>query len=143
MKLVLKAYKEPQYVKRTKREQCNSIALVLFGYNHIQNDIYMDEGIIHRTVTLAVNYGLSDHDFFTLIGIFGPVIKQIKCFYLEISLQDAFRAIRKRNRHECEMDEFDDDELIQYLKAYEHYFRLVHNHFNHNIVTRNNYEIMR
>ena len=143
MNLILKNYNEPKYIRRTKEYQYNSIALIFFGYRNIRNDIYMDEGLIHRIVTMAVNYGVSDNDFLALLKIFESMINNARCFYLKISTESAFQAIRQRNRHKCEMDEFNDDQLMNYLKSYEHYFQVVHSYYGHNIVTRDNYEIMR
>lgn len=144
MHIIMKPYKnKPQYINRTKLYHYNSIVLVSFGYRHLRGNVYMDEGLIHRIISMAVNYGVSDQDLFALIDLFDSVMKKVKSFYLNVSLDDCLQAISFRNRHECEMDELNEDQLLAYLRAYEHCCRIICNKYQHVIITRNYYRDMR
>ena len=117
--------------------------LVSFGYRHLRGNVYMDEGLIHRIISMAVNYGVSDQDLFALIDLFDSVMKKVRSFYLNVSLDDCLQAISLRNRHECEMDELNEDQLLAYLRAYEHCCGIICNKYQHVIITRNYYRDMR
>lgn len=144
MNRIMKSYSnQPKYINRTKQYHYNGIVLVLFGYRNMKSKIYMDEGLIHRMISMAVNYGVSDQDVFALIDLFAPVLGMVRSFYLNVSLEDCLQAIALRNRHECEMDELDQDKLLAYLRDYEHYCKMICNQYQHVMITRNHYEDMR
>lgn len=144
IKYVMRPYRKKSiYISRHQRWHYNNIVMIAFGYRTIRKVVYMDEGLIHRIITMAVNFGLSDEDVFTLIDLFEPCMRNVRSFYLNISAEDCMRSILARDRHECEMDEFDEDILLKYLKSYEHYCLTICEKYHHMVVTRENYEVMR
>ena len=80
---------------------------------------FFDEGIIHCLSALGAEYGLS---FEVLKQIFDKIESYIKfndIYYLEISVENALKRIKIRNRHACYMDNLKDEDLIELLKNYE------------------------
>lgn len=142
MKKILSIYKDvkPSYTKTTLKHHMNNVVLVPFGYKRMHGDVYMDEGLMHRILTMAVNYKISDKDVLDLVKIFSDVMNKIDCRYLDVPVNECFESIRKRNRHECEMDEFDDRTLNSYLLDFEHYCQLVNKKYNHKRIIRNDNE---
>ena len=138
-KTVLK-YKDanPVYTHTTLRHHINNIVLVPFGYRTMRGDVYMDEGLIHRVVTMAVNYKFSDSDLLAVLNVFSDLICKIECEFLDVPVDLCFESIRNRNRHECEMDEFDDVILREYLSDFDHYCRLVCIEYGHESIYRDN-----
>ena len=137
------AKRKPQFIERSFEKHLNSIVLVAWGYVKSSKDIYMDEGLIHRIITLSVNYGLSDQELIRVVGVFKDVLQRASCFYLDVPAEECFEGIKKRNRHKCEMDELTDDQLKVFLNRYAHCCELVKNNYHHETVTRSNYDVMR
>lgn len=135
--------RRPLFYNRSFNQHLNNIVLVSWAYKHSSKPVYMDEGLVHRLIALAVNYDLSDDELIRLVDIFRGIIAKANCFYLDVSVQVCMDGIKKRNRHMCEMDDLSDEKLIDFLKRYEHFCITVRDHFNHPTVTRENYEIMR
>lgn len=78
--------------------------------------LLLDEGLLQRAVTIAINYGLSKSDFTKLIRILEKHIDST--VYLKITCDDAFSSIRHRNRHVCIMDDLSDEKLKKFLRKY-------------------------
>lgn len=140
MASLLKPYVKMKYINMPQKRILNNIALVAFGYKHIRSTIYMDEGLTHRIISMAVNYGLSDGDVFRCMDFYKSVMINVKCCYLEVPLDECVRSIEQRNRHECRMDELDEEVLRKYLADYEYYCKIVCKRYGHRIITRENYE---
>lgn len=132
-----------RYTNTLQNHHYNNIALVVFGYKNMKNSIYMDEGLIHRIITMAVNFGVSDEDTYALVDLFKSYLKNIRCLYLDVPIEECMKSIFLRDRHKCEMDEFDDETLLRYLKDYKHYCKAICDKYKHEIITRENYEIIR
>lgn len=139
MKILYKYKKNiPKYTCTSLEHHMNNIVLVVFGYDRMHGDIYMDEGLIHRILTMAVNYRILDNDVLELLNLFSNELSKVECAFLQVPISICFESIRKRNRHECEMDEFDDNTLCEYLRDFEHYCHLVCKEYDHRIVYRSN-----
>ena len=128
----------PLYIKRDVRYHINNLVMVAFGYKHSgKKMIFMDEGIIHRIVGLAVNYELTIEK---TIEKFKPYIDIATVVYLDVPEDECFKSIKNRNRHEYDMDELDDDALKNYLSSYRKYFEKICQQYRFMRITRNNYE---
>lgn len=144
MNTIMKSYSEKSiYINRPKKQYYNNIVMVAFGYKNMGNAVYMDEGLIHRIITMAVNFGLTEDDVLALIDLFEPCMRGVRSFYLDVPAEECLRSIMARDRHECEMDEFNKDTLKKYLRDYECYCLAICKSYQHKVITRENYEVMR
>lgn len=75
-----------------------------------------DEGQLQRIITLAVQYEVSLED---LMSVYLAEKHLEETRFLDISTDDAFCNIKARNRHDCEMDEINDDMLKNYLNDFD------------------------
>ena len=75
-----------------------------------------DEGQLQRIVTLAVQYEVEIED---LMSVYLAEHHPEETMFVEISTDDAFCNIKTRNRHDCKMDEMNDDMLKNYLNDFD------------------------
>lgn len=75
-----------------------------------------DEGLLQRIATLAVQYEVSIEE---LMKVYHTEKHLEDTRFLEISTNVAFGNIKSRNRHDCEMDEMNDDMLKNYLNDFD------------------------
>lgn len=129
----------PRYVKKSLSAHLDSIVMLAFGYRRLRGKTFLDEGIIHRTITLAINYNIGADRVPLILDVLRDSMKDVESYYLKASVDECFRSIRKRNRHICEMDELDDERLLEFLKQYESYCEAVREKCRSGIVTRENY----
>ena len=129
----------PVYIDRTVEYFDKNIVLLTFGYRHIKKDIFMAEGLVHRVVAMAVNFGWSTDTIDRLVTVLSDDIVNVKPFYLKVDMETCFNSIKKRNRHETQMDELDDDELTEFLHAYCSLFDYVTKRYGFEEITRENY----
>ena len=99
----------------------------------------MAEGLVHRVVAMAVNFGWSTNTIDRLVTVLSDDIVNVKPFYLKVDMETCFNSIKKRNRHETQMDELDDDELTEFLHAYCSLFDYVTKRYGFEEITRENY----
>lgn len=130
---------EPVYIDRTVEQFARNIVLLAFGYRHIKKDILMAEGLVHRVVSMAVNFGWNADVIDRLMMILSGDMKDVKPFYLKVDIETCFSSIKQRNRHETQMDELDDNELKEFLCAYHNLFNHITEHYHFTEITRDNY----
>lgn len=142
IKSVIKNIPEiPVYYNRRKSCYINNLVMVAFGYHWAgHRSIYMDEGIIHRLVSLAVNYALPIEQLMELMDIFQDYLNFAEVIYLNASIEECMDSIRKRNRHKVEMDELSDNDLRHLLSDYQKCFDAINKKYEYITVTRNDYE---
>lgn len=131
----------PIYINNPKSFYIDNLTVVAFGYKHSGNkDIYMDEGIIHRIVSFSVNYNVDLEVFDEIVKIFTPYLSNVKIVYLDVDIDECIDSIKKRNRHDCKMDEMSKDLLDEYLKKYRFYFDYIMSKYNFiSRITREDY----
>lgn len=128
----------PLYTSTSVVKHVDNIILVMFGYSHSAGrTLFLDEGIIHRIVTFAVNYNLESDTVLKILDIVIPYLSSINVFYLDCDVQDCLSSIKTRNRHFCEMDELNELELHNFLLSYKFYFELVQDKYHFPTITRN------
>lgn len=131
----------PLYIWKSKKYYINNLIMVAFGYKYAGNKrIFMDEGIIHRIVGFAVNYEMTMEKMFQLVNALNPYIVLATVVYLNVSPDECFKSIKSRDRHECDMDELDDESLKRYLICYAQYFEKINQKYNFIEITRDDYE---
>lgn len=128
------------YISSTVAHNINNIVMVAFGYKYLKGNLYMDEGIIHRIMTFAINYDINIEDTLRLVDVFSDCMCNVKSFYLKEPVALCFQSIKQRNRHESEMDEMEDEKLIIFLNEYEQYSEAIEKRYGHLIITRENFK---
>jgi hypothetical protein len=132
---------KPIYNNVTVSSCVNNIVMVLYGYTHLKSKKrFMDEGVIHRIISLSVNYNFHIKTVFEIIDYVTPFLGQIKEFYLYLNPEECYKSIKERDRHECNIDELDDESLRKYLDAYKYYCDAVCQKYRHSLVTREDYK---
>lgn len=131
----------PLYIKREVHTYIDNIIMVAFGYKwNRQHMIYMDEGIIHRIVSFAVNYNLTIEQVFLIINLFKKQLNRSFIVYLDVDINICLDGIQNRKRHICEMDELSKEKLECYLYSYKHYFDIINTKYNHIKINREHEE---
>lgn len=74
-----------------------------------------DEGLLQWVVFLNVQYGIDIKNILNQLKPFSP---NVKVQLIDISIEQAFENIKKRNRHICPMDEMADCTLVNYLEDF-------------------------
>lgn len=132
---------KPKYIFKSEKYFIDKIVLLAFAYKYYAgDDMFMDEGIIHRIVSFAVNFSLSQDVVCDMLLLVQPYLKDIKLVYLDVDAKTCFKSIKERNRHECEMDEFEDATLMEFLEEYKKCFDYVSNVCECTRITRDNYK---
>lgn len=135
---------KPKYLSQRKGHYIDILVMTAFGYKHLKSrNIYMDEGLIHRILGFVVNYDLSSKTLIDLMECLEPYINLSKAACLDTTVDDCFQSIRSRDRHECEMDEMDDETLKKYLSDFQDRIMTINQRYNYLQVTRDNYEGIR
>lgn len=75
-----------------------------------------DEGQLQRIVTMAVQFEVNLED---LMSVYLAEKHLEETRFVKISINDAFCNIKARNRHDCEMDEMNDEMLKNYLNDFD------------------------
>ena len=134
----------PIYIDKSVDYFLNKIIIVAFGYNRWPSDknLYMDEGIIHRVISLAVNYNLEIGEIKNLLRILEPYISRANIFFLDVPEKVCFKSVHERKRKDCEMDFFDDATMIKYIQAYSKYFNFVCDFYRYQRITREKYSVL-
>lgn len=131
----------PKFIEREVCTHINNILMIAFGYKWSgTRTIYMDEGIIHRIVTFAVNYNLPIEQTCLLIDLFENHLKKALIVYLDVKTIDCISGIQNRNRHNCEMDELKGEKLFHYLNCFKRYFDIIYYKYGHVKINRENYK---
>lgn len=128
---------EPIFFPRKRAMYVDNLCMLAFGYRHAgKRNLYLDEGIIHKLVSFAVNYGFPVETVMELLELFRGSLEGVHVIYLNVPLDECLKSIRKRDRHECEMDELDDAQLRRFLGAYQNYFSAINERYGHETVNR-------
>lgn len=131
----------PIYLEKDCQKYIENLVMLCFGYKHAgSKTLFMDEGIIHRVVSLAVNYNLGVNSVFLLIECLKKYVCISKIFFLDVPIEECLKGIEERNRHSCLMDELKGSELKAFLLSYQKYFDAIQKKYNFLRITRNQYD---
>lgn len=129
------------YINRTVETYIDSIVALAFAYKYVKN-MWMAEGLIHRIVSMAVNFGYTEETVYKLLACLKAVMINVKPVYLDVPISICFEGIKNRNRHECEMDELNDKMLMAYLESYRHLFECITDEYGYMKITRNSISVL-
>ncbi len=118
-----------------------NISMLAAVYRYRPIDTYMDEGIVHRVISMCINYGITMEVCESIISRLRFALKDVRVVYLYASVEDCRESILKRNRHLHGIDELTGDTLNRFLEDYDEYCQSVCVHFGHEKLDRN--EIIR
>lgn len=115
-----------------------NISMLGAVYKYSKGNIFMDEGIVHRTISMSINYGINRATCCTIIKNLSFVIENVRVLFLDVPIDICMKSIEDRNRHMCSIDELSGDELFHFLKAYEEYCKHVALTFKFEQIDRSN-----
>lgn len=127
------------YISRSVECFLKNIVLLAFGYKHIKKDMYMAEGLVHRVVSTAVNFSWNSEIVESLIDTLSDYMTNVVPIYLDVDQITCFQSIRARNRHENDMDELSDKDLVKFLESYKVLFDCIVKSKSYLTVTRDDY----
>ena len=99
----------------------------------------LDEGIVQRTISFAINYDLDGQTIIKILESFESLFQTTDVIFVEISSEEAFKSIKERNRKESKMDFFSDETLLDYLKEYEVVCKEIAEHFHFKTLHKNDF----
>lgn len=102
----------------TLKEYANRLVLLSAVYHHSRRPVFMDEGIVHRIITLILNYELTADLLCPLTALFEDALSGVDVIYLDVPVNECLRRIHFRARKECALDMTGDDALVEYLQRY-------------------------
>ena len=99
----------------------------------------MAEGLVHRVVSTAVNFSWNSEIVELLIDALADYMTNVVPIYLNVDQTTCFQSIKARNRHENEMDELSDTDLVKFLEAYKALFDCIAKSKSYLTVNRDDY----
>lgn len=135
---VINLQTSPMFIERTINEYINNLVMIAFGYRWTNGNkkLYMDEGIVHRVVSFAVNYNMSIDQMMKVLDILKKYIDKAIVVYLDVEITDCLNSIVKRNRHQYKMDNMNRKQLELFLSSYIKYFDAINSRFGFYHITR-------
>ena len=95
------------------------IKYMLFDYYLERKNIkkiIIDEGIIHYSISLYVEFNLEKEKIMKIIELLK--LNNVKYIGLKIDIEESKKNIKKRNRKRCPIDFLNDNELDKFLKKW-------------------------
>ena len=139
--VVYGAAEKPVYFEWKKQYYLDNLTMIAFGYRWSgKKNIFMDEGIVHRLVSFAVNYDLPVESVLAMVDTFRDYLMNVEVFYLDTDIEKCVESIQKRNRHGYKMDELTGDKLYCFVNNYRKYFDVITREYSYRTVTRDHYE---
>lgn len=106
-----------------------NISMLGSVYKFSGRNVYMDEGIVHRTISMCINYGIDKEICGNIIKSLFYIIKDVNVIYLSVPVNDCLKSIIERNRHEHSIDELKGEKLTVFLNSYEEYCNYISDMF--------------
>lgn len=137
---ILKPYlkNSPLFFDGNMRCKIREILYLAGVYKYYKGTMYIEEGLVHRAISLAVNYQIPKEILYELIVVFHGVSRNVKTFYLDESVEVCIEAIKIRNRKACNMDQLSGDMLRKYLETFHDYCEYVNSCLGNDRISRAN-----
>lgn len=126
----------PKYKPVEIKDFIWNISMLGSVYRFSGGNVYMDEGIVHRTISMCINYGIDKEICGEIVKSLSYVIKDVNVFYLVVPIDECMKSIFDRNRHEHSIDELKGEKLTVFLKSYEEYCNYISDVFGFTKVSR-------
>ena len=131
----------PQYKPVKVSNFIWNISMLATVYKMSKSDIYMDEGIVHRVISMCINYNIEKEICGQIIRKLAFAIENVQVYFLDVSKAICWESIKARNRHLHSIDELSDDRLDMFLDSYSEYCHYVFDMFGFKRMTRDS-EVM-
>ena len=139
-KILANSTKHHKYHDTNWNDMLDSIVLVASAYKmRAGGKGVLDEGIVQRTISFAINYDLDGQTIIKILESFESLFQTTDVIFVEISSEEAFKSIKERNRKESKMDFFSDETLLDYLKEYEVVCKEIAEHFHFKTLHKNDF----
>lgn len=126
----------PKYKPVDISDFIRNISMLSVVYKMSCSDVYMDEGIVHRTISMCINYGVSKETCSKIIKELFFVIKDVRVIFLDVPKENCLKSINRRNRHAHSIDELSGKKLNAFLSSYEEYCQYICESFNFERIER-------
>lgn len=114
-----------------------SMLLGIYYYiSYINRNLYIDEGIVHRVISMGINYGLTKETTGDIIESLEKYLKKVKIFYLATPIDVCYQSIVKRNRKESVIDFLSTEEVKDMLSEYFLYCEYIQRRFGYERIKR-------
>lgn len=137
---ILQVVKHGKYIYKYKpvkiSSYINNISMLAAVYKYNKQDIFMDEGIIHRIIAMCINYDIDKSVTQQIIERINYTLEDVKELYLYLPVNECLKSIIQRNRHECSIDELQGEQLNSFLTEYFTYCEYISEKFNYKKITR-------
>lgn len=126
----------PKYKPVTINDFIWNISMLGSVYKLSKGNVYMDEGVVHRVISMCINYEINKERCCKIIESLSYVIKDVKVIFLNVSKDDCLKSIIKRDRHKYSIDELEGEILNTFLSSYEEYCYCVSDTFKFEQINR-------
>lgn len=122
------------------KSQIRNISMLASVYKYLKKDLYIDEGIVHRIMTLCITYNIPKSSMLKIIANLHNTLEEVTPYFLNTPVDVCYQSIVIRNRHEAAIDELKGEQLIEVLKLYFDYSCCVSDEFNYERISREKLE---
>lgn len=130
-----------KYHDTSLNSMIDSIVLVATAYKiKPKDDIVLDEGLVHRIISLGVNYNLPNESVIKIISLFQNLLLNRRVISITLEKTSIIESIKQRNRKISKMDFFEDGVLVDFIEHYIELCQVVTDHFNFEEITRDHFE---
>lgn len=126
----------PKYKPVEISDFIKNISMLSTVYKLSRKDIYMDEGIVHRTISMCINYDIKKEVCADIIRSLGFAMNNVRVLFLDVSKEVCKESIVTRNRHLHSIDELSGDQLDQFLGSYDVYCHYIADLFGYKQIVR-------
>lgn len=139
-KILRKQSQIPVFIDRPIKVWIDNLVMLNFVYRILKNkNLFMDEGLVQRTISMCVNFQWDTNIAINIINLL-PGSQFCTPFFLDVSVDDCLKSIETRDRHTVEMDEMDNPLLSRFVECFYKYCEIVTETGGYSRVTRDEYE---
>lgn len=139
-KVLSKQSQIPVFIDRPMKVWIDNLVMLNFVYRILKKrNLFMDEGLVQRTISMCVNFQWDTNIAINIINLL-PGSQFCTPFFLDVSVDDCLKSIKARDRHTAQMDEMDNQLLTRFIECFYKYCEIVTETGGYSRVKRNEYE---
>jgi len=115
----------------------SNIAMLASVYQYLNRELYIDEGLVHRVISMCINYSIPKENAGAIVESLSDNLKNVKIYYLDTPPEVCSESIIKRNRHEASIDFSSGSEIKKMLSEYYKYCEYISRKFEYKRIGRN------
>ena len=120
------------------RTMINNISMLASVYRYMNKKLYIDEGLIHRIITMCINYEIPKEKAKQIIEAIHDNLKEVKPYFMDTPVNICYESIIIRNRHEASIDSLRGESLMALLQSYYEYCSYIADEFGYERIKREN-----